>query len=71
MECESIGVVVSERGDRGDGFSLAVPPYYVVAYELDGMVTVSEIGSDAGNLKWLVNHRAGAFVVLFFTWLRC
>lgn len=60
MECESIGVVVSERGD---GSSFGAPPYYVVAYELDGMVSVNEIGSDASNLKWFVKHRAGAFLV--------
>lgn len=57
--------------EQADGSHIGSPPYYVVAYELDGIVTVSEIGSDAGNLSWLVNHRAGTFLVIFLTWSMC
>ena len=54
--------------EREDGSFLGAPPYYVVAYELHGMVTVSEIGSQAANLSWLVNHRAGAYLYSVILW---
>ncbi|THH14744.1 hypothetical protein EW146_g5621 [Bondarzewia mesenterica] len=61
-ECQSMDIVV--RSLTGNSSSVGQSPYYMVAYEADGMATVSPIGSDPSQLSWEVNHRAGTEVIL-------
>ncbi|KDQ62739.1 hypothetical protein JAAARDRAFT_469889 [Jaapia argillacea MUCL 33604] len=37
----------------------STPPYYLIAYELGGVTTVTPVGST--SLSWQVTHRPGAF----------
>ncbi|KZS88766.1 hypothetical protein SISNIDRAFT_401320, partial [Sistotremastrum niveocremeum HHB9708] len=32
------------------------PPYYMLAYEVSGIATVSNIGSDSDELSWTIKH---------------
>ncbi|KIP02077.1 hypothetical protein PHLGIDRAFT_60745, partial [Phlebiopsis gigantea 11061_1 CR5-6] len=38
-----------------------VPPYYLIAFEVGGVPTTTNLGSDASNLSWKNTHkRAGS-----------
>ncbi|KAI0667356.1 hypothetical protein C8Q78DRAFT_374571 [Trametes maxima] len=43
---------------------VGVPPYYMLALEVQGITSVTPIGSDAGNLAWQNTHRNGAHLLL-------
>lgn len=44
-----------------NGSFLGVPPYFLVAFELGGIPTQANIGSDYGNLSWKADHKRGMF----------
>ena len=51
----------SLAGESGVGH----PPYYMIAYEVNGLATASSAGSDASRLSWTVDHRAGELTCPF------
>ncbi|ETW76396.1 hypothetical protein HETIRDRAFT_16106, partial [Heterobasidion irregulare TC 32-1] len=61
VECQSADIVVQSLAGES---SVGRPPYYMIAYEVNGLATVSPAGSDPARLSWTVDHRAGSDVIL-------
>ncbi|KZS88581.1 hypothetical protein SISNIDRAFT_257633 [Sistotremastrum niveocremeum HHB9708] len=61
-QCNSATIVVNDTQISNN--PLSVPPYYMMSYEIGGTTSVSQIGSNASNLSWTVNHAAGSNLVL-------
>ncbi|KZT35557.1 hypothetical protein SISSUDRAFT_1051199 [Sistotremastrum suecicum HHB10207 ss-3] len=59
-ECESLSVLVFP----GDSYT-PQPPFYMMAYEVNGPTTSSFLGSDPNSLSWQINHAAGAQLLLY------
>ncbi|KAI0065222.1 hypothetical protein BV25DRAFT_1913839 [Artomyces pyxidatus] len=55
-ECQSVALSVQS--------TTVEPPFYMIAYEVDGTTTVSSVDTDGNNLSWQVNHRAGSELLL-------
>jgi len=59
-QCQPLAIFVNEN----IGTVKPVPPYYLAAFEANGLSTVNYVGNKAGNLSWTVNHLTGAQLVL-------
>ena len=47
----------------GDSYT-PQPPFYMMAYEVNGPTTSSFLGSQSNSLSWQINHAAGKFLRL-------
>ena len=56
-ECQKLGISVISLNN--DSVSFGVPPYYLMALEVDGTPTTTPVGQNRTNLSWVVRHRAG------------
>ncbi|TFY65594.1 hypothetical protein EVG20_g5495, partial [Dentipellis fragilis] len=62
VPCGTVGITVESPASNLS--SVGRPPYFMVAYELDGLTTVSPIDMEGGNLSWQVNYPTGSQLVL-------
>ncbi|GJE93630.1 hypothetical protein PsYK624_097900 [Phanerochaete sordida] len=63
QECQKLPIVV-EPLTGADASAVGVPPYYLMAFELNGVPTTTSLGSDLNNLSWQVTHKAGSTLIL-------
>lgn len=47
-----------------NGTSFGVPPYFLIALELGGVPTMTNIGTDPSKLSWKADHKQGASLLL-------
>ncbi|KZT39184.1 hypothetical protein SISSUDRAFT_666637 [Sistotremastrum suecicum HHB10207 ss-3] len=62
-ECGTIGIIV-DTSPLPNSTQVARPPYYMLAYEVSGIATVSNIGSDSDELSWTIKHASGTQLLL-------
>lgn len=56
QECERVPLIVlNSTGSYG------VPPYSLIAFELGGVPTMTNIGNDPNNLVWRADHKRGVW----------
>ncbi|KAJ6589093.1 hypothetical protein B0H19DRAFT_1102891 [Mycena capillaripes] len=60
--CKSLGITVKPFNTSVN--SHGVPPFYMMAFAIDGTPVVSLIGTDESNLAWTVNQPIGTQLLL-------
>ncbi|KAJ3523914.1 hypothetical protein NM688_g8648 [Phlebia brevispora] len=61
-ECQTLPIIVEPLSDNST--TAGVPPYYLFAFELGGIPTVTMVGNDPNNLTWVANHKQGTTLML-------
>ncbi|KZS94132.1 hypothetical protein SISNIDRAFT_549342 [Sistotremastrum niveocremeum HHB9708] len=59
IECNNVTITITPSAN-----SVPTPPFYMVAYEVNGIATTSLIGTDPSDLSWEVNHVKESNVLL-------
>lgn len=52
--CQNLPIIVESY--NSDNSTHGTPPYYMMAFEVNGVPTTTFIGTDENNLTWQVNH---------------
>lgn len=61
-ECQTLSVQVSSR--TSEGSAVGVPPYYFLAFEVDGVPTTTPMDGIPSNMSWQVRHKRGSLLLL-------
>ncbi|KIJ49169.1 hypothetical protein M422DRAFT_205380 [Sphaerobolus stellatus SS14] len=61
VECSKIQIFVATSASNT---AVAAAPFIMFAYEVAGLTTIQNLGSDPDNLFWTVDHPASAQIVL-------
>ncbi|KIP02078.1 hypothetical protein PHLGIDRAFT_311064 [Phlebiopsis gigantea 11061_1 CR5-6] len=59
-ECQTFSISVQPNNAP----YTAVPPYYMVAFEISGIPTTTNIGQNPTNLTWQNTHKQGSLLVM-------
>lgn len=59
QQCAEYGIKIDPKlGET------SIPPYYLIAYKVNGVPTISEVGTDPQNLIWKANQVGGSQMVM-------
>ncbi|KIP04189.1 hypothetical protein PHLGIDRAFT_205058 [Phlebiopsis gigantea 11061_1 CR5-6] len=61
-ECQTLSVQISSR--TSEGSAVGVPPYYFLAFEVDGVPTTTPMDGIPSNMSWQVRHKRGSLLLL-------
>lgn len=56
-QCQTYPITLSPNSGST---AVGVAPYYLIAFEPNGIPTTTMVGSDPNNLMWTANHKQGS-----------